>query len=55
MKVTLAYPYTTGDGKTHKADKTLDLDKAEARRLLNAGLARNPQPRRGASGTDKED
>ena len=38
--VTLAAPYTGEDGKNHKADTTLDLEVAEANRLLFAGLAR---------------
>lgn len=40
-KVTLAYPYVGDDGKNHKADTTLDLDSAEANRLLFEGLARD--------------
>ena len=40
MKVTLAWPYTDADGKNHKPDTTVDLDVAEANRLLHAGLAR---------------
>ena len=38
--VTLAYPYTSADGKNHKADTTLSLEVAEANRLLFEGLAR---------------
>lgn len=40
MRVTLAAPYVDADGKEHAADKTLDLDIAEASRLLHFGLAR---------------
>lgn len=44
-KVTLAYPYAElrADGKVkknHEADATVTLDRAEANRLLRAGLAR---------------
>jgi hypothetical protein len=41
--VTLAYPYEDADGKKHKADTVLDLEVAEANRLLAAGLARLPE------------
>ena len=46
-KVTLAYPYSElrSDGKVkkhHDADATVSLDRAEANRLLHAGLARVP-------------
>lgn len=40
--VTLAYPYVGEDGKNHRADTTLDLEVAEANRLLHEGLARVP-------------
>ena len=39
-KITLAYPYTDADGKTHKPDTTLEVEDAEAARLLHYGLAR---------------
>lgn len=39
-KVTLAYPYVGEDGVNHKPDTTLDLEVAEANRLLFEGLAR---------------
>ena len=48
--VTLAYPYTDADGKNHKADTTLSLERAEANRLLGAGLAREPE----ASASDEK-
>lgn len=48
-KVTLAAPYTDAAGDTHAADETLDLDLAEASRLLHFGLARE------ASADDKEE
>ena len=46
-KVTLAAPYAElrADGqvkKRHDADATVELDRAEANRLLHAGLAREP-------------
>ena len=41
-KVTLARAYTDADGKNHRADTTLDLERAEANRLLHLGLARMP-------------
>lgn len=40
MRVTLAAPYVDADGKNHAANTTLDLDDAEASRLLHYGLAR---------------
>lgn len=40
MKVTLAYPYTDAEGKTRAPDTTVNLDDAEANRLLHYGLAR---------------
>jgi hypothetical protein len=43
VKVTLAYEYTDADGKTHAPNKTIDLDIAEANRLLHYGLARVPE------------
>jgi len=39
-KVVLAYEYTGADGKSHKPDSTVEVDAAEANRLLNDGLAR---------------
>ena len=39
-KVTLAYEYASADGKTHKPDSTVEVDVAEANRLLFNGLAR---------------
>jgi hypothetical protein len=43
-KITLAYPYTGADGKNHRPDTTVDVDDAEAARLLHYGLARVPEP-----------
>lgn len=40
MKITLAYEYTDAEGKTHAPDKSIDVDDAEANRLLHLGLAR---------------
>ena len=48
-RVTLAYPYVGEKGTTHKADTTLELDVAEANRLLFEGLARE------ADTTEKKD
>ena len=42
-KITLAYPYTGADGKNHRPDTTIDVDDAEAARLLYYGLARVPE------------
>ena len=42
-KVTLAAPYSDADGKNHKPDSSVTLDRAEANRLLAAGLARLPE------------
>ena len=42
-RVTLAYPYVDAEGKTLKADATHALSIEEADRLLNAGLAREPE------------
>lgn len=39
-KITLAYPYTDGDGTTHEPDTTLELDDVTARRLVQDGKAR---------------
>lgn len=58
--VTLAYEYVDAEGNQHEPDQTLDLDNAEANRLLSAGLAREADEapktsgRRKAGGTDKE-
>ena len=43
-KITLAYPYTGADGKNHRPYTTIDVDDAEAARLLHYGLARAPEP-----------
>lgn len=43
-KIVLAYPYTGADGKNHKPDTTIEVDDAEANRLLYYGLARTPEP-----------
>ena len=42
-KVTLAYKYVGADGRNHKPDTTIDVDDAEANRLLYYGLARVPE------------
>lgn len=39
-RVTLAYPFTDADGKTHDPDKTVDLDEGVAQTLVNDGKAR---------------
>ena len=44
MKITLAYPWTDADGKTHKADATVDMPDAEAHDLIFFGRARVPEP-----------
>jgi hypothetical protein len=41
LSVTLAYPYTDGEGKNHKADTTLALPRGEAVELLTYGKARS--------------
>lgn len=38
--VTLAYPYTTDDGVTHKPDTTIRLDDDLAKQLIRDGKAR---------------
>lgn len=43
-RITLAAPYTDGDGKQHKADSTIEVDAGEASRLKFVGLARDPEP-----------
>ena len=43
-RITLAAPYTDGDGKKHKADSTIEVDAGEASRLKFVGLARDPEP-----------
>lgn len=40
--VTLAYPYTDGEGKAHKADTTVSLPRHEAVELIHYGRARVP-------------
>lgn len=42
-RITLAAPYTDGDGKKHKSDSTIDVDRGEASRLKFLGLARDPK------------
>lgn len=42
-QVTLAYPYVDAEGKTLKADATHSLPLEVADRLLDAGLAREPE------------
>lgn len=42
-KVILAAPYSDADGRNHKPDSAVTLDRAEANRLLAAGLARLPE------------
>lgn len=44
MRITLARTWTDGRGRTHKADKTLDVPDKDARALLHHGHARLPQP-----------
>lgn len=41
--VILASPYTGADGKEHEVNADLELPRAEANRLLFAGLAREPK------------
>jgi len=43
-KVTLAYAYVDADGRNHNPDTTVNVDDAEAARLLYYGLARAPEP-----------
>lgn len=42
-RITLAAPYTDGDGKQHKADSTIDVDAGVASHLKFLGLARDPE------------
>ena len=42
-RITLAAPYTDGDGKQHKADSTIDVDPGVASDLKFHGLARDPE------------
>ena len=43
-RITLAAPYTDGDGKKHKAGSTVDVDRGVASRLKFLGLGRDPEP-----------
>ena len=43
-RITLAAPYTDGDGKQHKADSTVEVDAGVASELKFHGLARDPEP-----------
>ena len=43
-RITLAAPYTDGDGKQHKADSTIEVDAGVASELKFHGLARDPEP-----------
>ena len=52
-KVTLAYPYIDEEGKNHKADTTLEVEDAEAARLLYFGLAREPETTKSAAAEKK--
>lgn len=38
--VTLAYPYTTDDGVTHKPDTTIKVEDGLAKQLVKDGKAR---------------
>lgn len=40
MKVTLAYPWSDDQGKTHKADTTVTVDDTVGRSLIHDGKAR---------------
>lgn len=51
--VTLAYEYVDADGNKHDPDETVDLDNAEANRLLSAGLAREAEAGSKTSGRKK--
>lgn len=42
-KVVLAYPYKDEAGRNHKPDTTIEVEDAEANRLLFYGLARVPE------------
>lgn len=57
-KVTLAFPYTEtlSDGETqeHDADSTIILERAEANRLIHAGLARLAPAEEPATGAPKK-
>jgi len=52
-KVVLAYEYTDTDDKTHAPDKTIEVDDAEAARLLFYGLAREPETTKSAKAETK--
>ena len=43
-KLVLAYAYVDADGHNHNPDTTVNVDDAEAARLLYYGLARVPEP-----------
>lgn len=43
ITVTLAYPYTDASGTKHAPDEDVELEDAEANRLLHYGLARVPE------------
>lgn len=51
--VTLAYEYVDAEGNKHDPDETLELDNAEANRLLSAGLARDADEAPKTSGRRK--
>lgn len=42
-RITLAAPYTDGDGKKHKAGSTVTVDRGEQSRLKFLGLGRDPE------------
>ena len=42
VKVQLAHDYTDRDGKNHKADSVVSVDREESVRLLGEGRARTP-------------
>ena len=52
-RITLAAPYTDGDGKQHKADSTIDVDAGVASALKFSGLARDPESTPNQKAADK--
>lgn len=50
-RITLTAPYTDGDGKTHKADSTVDVDRGVASDLKFHGRARDPETKKATDAT----
>jgi hypothetical protein len=55
LRVTLAYAYTDKAGKSHDADSTVNLPRAEANDLLHFGRARVPDTTASSAATEKKE